>query len=516
MARPTHESERTTLVHSRPGDMTAPGESDVTVPTLVVLSGPKMGLRIPLGNGDTTIGRSRDADVQLSDESLSRLHAQVRWLPGDAYQIEDLGSRNGTLVNGQRLEVQQLLRPGDRIHLGPRVSLHYVLEEELEETSAEAEKMAAIGRLTAGITHDLNNVLTVLSANVGYVQDAIVQPSCDRAELTVCLDEMRIVTKRATEMIRRLSSFARGDQAQREPVDIAEMCEEIARFMGRVVPSRVTVETEITPDLPVEGNRVRLHQLLMNPCINARDAMPDGGRLRIEARMATREEVQELAEGAHGPHVLVLISDTGPGMDPETAKRAFRPFFTTKPDSAGTGLGLATVAKVAREHGGTVSLDSTRGKGVSVPILLPSLSRSKLAARATVDAPLSPSNADTSVPARVLLVDDEELLTRSASRVLRGRGHQVLVASNGAEALELFQRHRPDVVVVDLDMPQMDGTTCFRRVRELDPEACVLLMSGYNPSTADSELLAEGAVGLVPKPLDLRALSDRIHALRLT
>jgi two-component system, cell cycle sensor histidine kinase and response regulator CckA len=353
----------------------------------------------------------------------------------------------------------------------------------------------------------------VMTCGLSYMEDLDADTPLSASDVRECLADMRVAATTAADLTARLGVLIRrGEHALHERVSVSELCHEVIVLLTRIFPKSIVVESAIEPNLVVDGCRAWLHQLLMNPCINARDALAEGGVLRIEARTATAHEVAAHRELGAGPHLLLEISDSGAGMAPEVVAQAFDPLFTTKGAGSGTGLGLATVARVAREHGGAVVLQSTLGKGSSVRILLPLNSADDLvpSERPTLD-PKALAKPGTKMTQRVLLVDDDSAIVRSVARALTRFGHDVVEAADGFQALDQFQRlPRPDVVVMDVDMPGMNGSECFAQLRTLDPRVKVVFISGYADADIEARLRSEGARAFLHKPLALDQLASAI------
>lgn len=466
--------------------------------SLVVLEGAGTGTKVPLEQA-LIIGRSSACGLRLDDASVSRRHARIERNTGGDFVITDLESRNGIFINGEAVVDAHPLTPGDRIRVGTHVTVLFSLEDPMEGQLRQAQKMEALGRLSAGITHDLNNLLSVLSANLDFIQSKPVDTALSDADLQECLSELATATQRAAELTSRLGAFVRHEKDQHHSTNISDLCLEVARLMQRVLPAQIQLDSEIAPMLFVRGSRPLLHQMLMNPCINARDAMPNGGVLTIRAHLAGGED-----PARPDPTVVVTVSDTGVGMDPETLRAAFEPFFTTKPEGGGTGLGLATVQKICHEHGGSAKVASTIGKGTTVTIALPATERGPRTSHHT--ARFLPVNTPVA-GASVLIVDDEPDVARSAGRLLQQRGYRVTYAAHGREALERYDHGpAPDLVLLDLDMPVMGGRECLQRLRRLDSEANVVVVSGLWSEAMAAEMRDAGAANVLRKPLSDAAL----------
>jgi len=490
----THQSMRAIKIGGNPN-----------LARIVVLTGDRAGRKVTLDR-ELVFGRSRRAGLQLDDPQVSRHHARIRRIPS-GFQLEDLQSRNGTALNGEILRKPTALTFGDRIQIGSNLLL-FTHVDPLEDQVAERQKLEAIGRLGTGIAHDFNNLLGAVRASLDYLdelENAALQDEAVRASL----DDIRTASDRACDLTRRLLGFARRTHRTHGPVDVADLGQEVLKLLARTSDRAISLETEIVPAIHVRGDRSHLHQLLMNLCINARDAMPEGGRLMLKIRQATEEDLVRLPYRDRDAYVLITVEDTGIGMDEETRKRLFEPFFTTKADEAGAGLGLATVYEVVDAHGGYIDVDSAPNQGTTFLVFLPQDSASTV--RETADTPAQPGAIDVTASRpsmQLLLVDDEDVMRRSASRLLRKLGHVVEEAVDGQDAVERFEAAdpKPDVVVLDLNMPRMGGLQALVRMREIEPHVEVIVVSGYLENDVHRQLREAGVRSVLHKPFDLAEL----------
>ena len=296
------------------------------------------------------------------------------------------------------------------------------------------------------------------------------------------------------------------DQLRRHPEDTALLRRLIGEDVELVtLPSEEVGRVEVAPP--------HLEQVIVNLAVNARDAMPDGGTLTIETSNVDIDEAYERSHTAitAGRYVMLAVSDTGCGMDRETQARIFEPFFTTKPRGKGTGLGLATASVIVRDHGGHIEVDSERGKGTSFRVYLPAAQVKPVVRPRITQDHYSP------VKGTVLLADDEELVRYATRRVLEHAGVKVLAAEDGAKAVDLYVANRDTVelVILDLDMPNMNGEQAFKRLVEIDPEVKVIISSGYVLRERESQLRKAGVYGFLNKPYDSMTLMTTIaKALR--
>lgn len=506
--------EEETYTHTGLGVPRAPTTGPVRG-RILVLAGPQVGRKYLL-DGGIVIGRASDAAIRLDDSQVSRMHARIRPDGDGGYVIEDLGSRNGTMVNGEPI-TKHTLAFGDRVQIGSHTVLLFSHQDPLEDQVLQRQKMEAIGRLGAGIAHDFNNLLGAVVASMDFIGGLPDDTALRADEVQECLNDVRTAARRAAELTRRLLGFARRGPQRHGPVDVSGLCDEVVHLIRRAFDKSVEISSEVTPGLVVTGDRAQLYQLLMNLCINARDAMPQGGRIRIRAKLLTQAEVLAVAPLSNtSPHAVLTVTDTGMGMNAETRRRVFEPFFTTK-SVAGSGLGLATVYEVTTSHGGHIDLESEEGAGTTFSVYLPAPAQE---GRKVSVPTIERKRRDTQGPGPgvtgiVLVVDDKEVVRRSAGRLLRQVGHKVLFASDGQEAYDIYvaAETKPDLVLLDLDMPNVNGEQSFRMLKAHDPTVRVLFVSGYWDDVREHKLREMGGLGFLPKPYDasrLRVLVNQI------
>jgi CheY-like chemotaxis protein len=310
-------------------------------------------------------------------------------------------------------------------------------------------------------------------------------------------------------------AFSRKSDSSLSPLDLNLKVEEMVSMSQRVLPKEIAIETGLQADLPrVNCDAGQIDQVLMNLVTNARDAMPEGGRLTIETRgvVLGEEFCRRFIEVKPGDYALLTVTDTGSGMDQPTLERMYDPFFTTKEVGKGTGLGLSTVLGIVKNHGGHIFCDSAPGRGTTFNIYLPipaqDISRSTPGGESTRAEPHGGGR-------RILLVDDEQSLRALGSRALTGAGYDVLTASSGEEALNVLGQgsQPPTLVVLDLGMPGMGGLKCLRSMLELSPGLKVLIATGYAAEAQVKEALAAGAAGYVAKPFKRAELLAKIRSV---
>lgn len=496
-SRERGEPERPPEGTSAPAE---PAGEPVGPARLVVLVGAGVGTKFTI-DGDATVGRIADSTVHLNDRGVSRRHARIRRTAA-GWAIDDLESLNGTFVNGERMQSASL-RYGDRIRFGEQALLLFTRHDPDHEVHLRRQRLETLGRLSSGIAHDFNNMLGAIVATLEYLR-ASGDRKLAEPEIVDCLDDAQGAATRAAQLTRRLLAFARGDQRGHRLLDLTLLCEEAAQMIERIIPRSVGVQTHIASGLKVLGSHVELHQVLMNLFLNARDAMPDGGELTL----AARQDVAPGDEASKMPYLVIEVQDTGQGMDPATRSRVFEPFFSTKQRGAGFGLGLTTVRDMVEGHGGRVVIDSELGRGTTVSVYLPAAREADTLAALPSTEPPAPDR-DQLV---VLVVDDEDIIRRAFRRILERSGHRVLEASDGDRALKAYvaATPKPDVVLLDLDMPTAGGVPAMQALRLLDPEVRVLFVSGHTDQMTYDDLRELGALGFVEKPCKATELLDAI------
>jgi signal transduction histidine kinase len=336
-------------------------------PSLVCVSGADLGRSFRVGLDTVVIGRG-SVDIALGESDVSRRHACFGF--GDrGFEITDLGSVNGTSVNGRRIEGTVPVRVGDRIQIG-RTVLVFAQHDELEERVARAQRLEAMATLAGGIAHDFNNALSVVLCNLEVIAHAIAPHEVDALS---CVDEVRVATTAAAGLARRLLRLGRAEPMSFEAVPLEQLVSQTAMMARRRTKATIVLALAVPGELRVLGSYDELHQVVLNLCNNACDAMPDGGRLAITARAIELDGDGALARQlpAPGAYVEIEVTDGGHGMTEETMARAFEPFFTTKPRDRGTGLGLAMIHSTVRRHGGAIEVESTVGVGTTFRIALP-------------------------------------------------------------------------------------------------------------------------------------------------
>ncbi len=380
---------------------------------------------------------------------------------------------------------------------------------EMAAQAAAQDRLAAVGQLAGGIAHDFNNLLTVILGSADFAMEALAENDPRRADL----EQIQEAARRAVTLTRQLLAFSRRQVLKPELVSLNLLISDMEKMLRRLIGENIDLQTRLAEDLwAVEADPGQIEQVVMNLVVNARDAMPKGGRLIIETVNA---ELGEDYASRHlgvtpGRYVMVAVSDTGMGMDEQTRRRAFEPFFTTKKDGKGTGLGLATVYGIVKQSGGAIDIHSEPGKGATFKVYLPACDA--CAASVSRKEKITDASALRGVET-ILVVEDEETLRRLTRRALELQGYQVLSAANGEEALLEAERHDGDIhlLLADLVMPGLDGGQVFDELARRQPGLKVLYMSGYSDSTIVNRGFLRAGSEFLRKPFTLSALALKVR-----
>ncbi len=375
----------------------------------------------------------------------------------------------------------------------------------LAERLRQMEKMDAIGQLAGGVAHDFNNQLGGIMGYADMLLERLDEPTLKRYT-----EGILVSAQRAADLTKQLLAFSRKGQYRQVPVDLHDVIHEAVEILKRSIDRRIEIRRHLNASPAVtEGDPTQIQNALLNLALNARDAMPEGGELRFETEVVDLDEAYCAAarfDLRPGPFVCVRICDSGCGMPPEVREHIFEPFFTTKEVGKGTGMGLAAVYGTVTQHHGAINVYSEPGDGAVFTLYLPV---------ADVSAPPLPAEAaDASAlrGRRVLVIDDEEVLRAMATDMLEALGCVVQAEADGGAGVAYFREHAAevDLVILDMIMPRLAGKDVFRMLREIDPDARVLLASGYSASGGAETLLAEGAAGFLQKPFQQTALVDAL------
>lgn len=376
--------------------------------------------------------------------------------------------------------------------------------KKLELQFLRAQRLESLGTLAGGIAHDLNNLLAPITMGVGLLRLSEQSPT----NLDI-IDNIEQSAARGAQLVKQVLSFARGVEGARARVDIGRILQEVETIITSTLPKSIRIEMRCPCDLHrVLGDGTQLQQVLLNLCVNARDAMPNGGNLVIAARNVA---LPESASGASGKGVQIEFCDTGCGIAPEIVDRIFEPFFTTKELGKGTGLGLSTALGIVRSHGGTLSVASSPGNGSRFTVFLPALLEPKESAPApsAANAPLSRSGRGE----LVLVVDDERAILGIAGRALESFGYRPLLAQSGADAIGVFaaNRHHVRAIISDMMMPGMDGAALISTLRRINGPVPIIAASGLATEEQRDRAVQAGADYFLPKPYSAETLLSELR-----
>jgi two-component system cell cycle sensor histidine kinase/response regulator CckA len=368
-------------------------------------------------------------------------------------------------------------------------------KKKLEAQYLHAQRLESIGTLASGIAHDLNNVLSPILMAIQLLQIRFTDEDSQRL-----LSVLQENTERGAEMVKQVLSFARGAQGERIALQLKHLIREMVKTLKSTFPKSIEIKATLAEDLrPVSGDATQLHQVLMNLCVNARDAMPYGGKLTIEAEDIYIDETYASMniEAKPGSYVLITVSDTGVGIPAEIIDKIFDPFFTTKETGKGTGLGLSTVIGIVKNHSGFVNVYSEVGKGTRFKVYLPvaDIGHLRQAEESRNEVPCGHGEL-------ILVVDDELAIREIARQTLENHGYSVLTADDGAEAVALYAQHKDEIkaVLTDTMMPYMDGPATVRALSKLNPQVRVIATSGLDANGILVESTGAGVRAFLSKP----------------
>ncbi len=381
-------------------------------------------------------------------------------------------------------------------------------KKKLEAQLQQAQKMEAIGTLAGGVAHDFKNILQTI---MSYSQIMLIKKEPGDPEIS----KLKAIEKsvgRASDLANRLLIFSRKVESNLGPVDLNHEVSEVSRILRRTIPKMISVETQVEEELGIiNADTGQLEQVMINLAVNARDAMPEGGKLTFETRNVTLDEdyCKNHLGVTPGDYVLLRVSDTGNGMSEEIREHIFEPFFTTKETGEGTGLGLAMTYGIVKSHHGYITCDSGPGKGTTFEIYFPVLEEAD---------EFDFDEEEFKIPVKtgnetILLVDDEKDILDLGKEILTSFGYELITAQDGESALDLYKRKcdRIHLIMLDLIMPGMGGAQCLERLLEINPEAKVIIVSGHTAKGPSKKLIEKRAKGFVGKPYDTRKILSLIR-----
>ena len=384
-------------------------------------------------------------------------------------------------------------------------------KKRMESQFLRAQRMESIGTLAGGIAHDLNNVLSPILMAIDMLQLRVTDENSKK-----WFEVMRSNAERGGSMVRQVLSFARGVEGERVALQPKHLIKEIVKILRETLPKSIEINFQVPTDLwIISADATQMHQVLMNLCVNARDAMPEGGSITIKAENVFVDEnyARMHIEAKPGRFVVITVSDTGPGMTGEVQSRIFEPFFTTKEMTKGTGLGLSTALTIVKSHGGFINVYSELHKGSQFSVYLPALDMP-----GTIDSAAAQTDLPLGNGELILVVDDEESIREITRGTLETFGYTVLTASDGTEALALYADKKNEIAVVltDMVMPFMDGPATIRALQRMNPKVKIIAASGLGTGHRAGEGTLEGVSVFLNKPYTaeklLKTLAEVLRA----
>jgi two-component system, cell cycle sensor histidine kinase and response regulator CckA len=444
--------------------------------------------------------KERDLNPEPRQESFDSLAG------GSGWSGRTIGRRkDGTLYNTD-VSISPVRDPRGKIANFVGLERDVTQEIQLQNQLFQSQKMEAVGTLAGGIAHDFNNLLTVVQ---GFSELLLAEKDQKHPEYAD-LKKIFHAAQSGAELVKRLLMFSRKSEPKPVPMKLNKQIVQVEKLLRHTIPKMIDIRLDLSSDLPdVNADPSQIEQVLMNLAVNARDAMPDKGKLTVRTDIVTLDEEYcgLHIEANPGEYVVLEVSDTGHGMDKETVEHIFDPFFTTKEMGRGTGLGLAMVYGIVTQHNGHITVYSEVGKGTTFRVYLPAI-EGEVETDVETTRIMPAFGTET-----VLLVDDEEFVRELGARILTKHGYTVLQAVNGKEGLDLFKKERSQVslVILDLIMPEMGGTECLKELLKINPNVKVLVASGYSADASVKETIQMGAKGFVTKPFRFKELLQTVR-----
>ncbi len=456
-----------------------------------------------------TLGKN-PRDLVKSGQQTAAFYAELRTTiqAGQVWHGELVNRRKDGTLYTEDMTITPLRGASGAVTHFIAIKQNISERKELEKQLLRSQRLESVGRLAGGIAHDLNNILSPVMLALPLLRAALRDPN-----MLSLVDLVETSTKRGAGIIKQLLTFSRGLKGERVPLQLSLLVREMRSIMRETFPKNITIQLQLPTEVPlVLGDTTQLHQVLMNLCVNARDALPDGGELTLSLETLTLDTAAAAAiPGARaGSFVVLGVGDNGTGIAPEIQEKIYDPFFTTKAVGKGSGLGLSTTLGIVRSHAGFIQVRSAPGQGTLFRVFLPVSIESLLVDSAiAAEVPTAPQGHGE----QVLVVDDEAHLRFLARKILEGNGYRVLLAEDGAEALRLLESGNglPQVVLTDLLMPRMDGLTLIHALRQLPVPPKIAVMGGIPPPPETLQELGLTAQAFIAKPFDAATLLETLH-----
>ncbi len=455
------------------------------------------------------------------EEALSGNFVALLRTRQDAVELLEMVRQQGIV---DRHELEMLQRDGDPVYVVARVigrfsngeltELQVYLfndtkRKRLEQQLVQAQKMEGLGTLAGGIAHDFNNILAIILGYTNRLESFRTKPK----DVPGAIKVIKEAVERGAALVQQLLTSARQTEASFSSLDLNALVRELEKMLQATFPKMINFELHLQPDLPpITADRSQIHQVVLNLCVNARDAMQQGGTLTLETAMVPGPQLMETFTGvAAQNYACIRVRDTGSGMSREVKSHIFEPFFTTKERGKGTGLGLSVVYGVVNNHRGFVQVESEPNAGTTFLVYLPV--EHSAAERGGEGGSRIPRGQ--TAPQTILLVEDEEMLRDLGVEILEGEGYRVIAAKDGMEAVEFFEANRDEIglVICDLGLPRLGGREAFLKMKEMKPAVRVIVASGYLEPAIRSEMLKAGVLDTIQKPYDFNVLLAKIRSV---
>ena len=455
--------------------------------------------------------------IQHSDGSIRWVACQVQVFDDDTGKpvrmigaTQDISDRKQTesvlRKAKDELERKVVERTAELVSVNSQLQLELEERQRAEQKLLHIQRLESLGILASGIAHDLNNILTPILMSVQLIE---MQRHLDFER---CQQPLKIIedsARRGAAVVKQVLLFARGVEGERTLLQLRQIIGEIQQVVQATFPKSIEVHTQVAPNLwSVRGDTTQLHQVLMNLCVNARDAMPNGGTLSICAENLFIDEhyARLNLEAQVGPYTVMTITDTGAGIPPEVMERIFEPFFTTKSVGSGTGLGLSTVIGIVKSHGGFVNVCSEVERGTEFKVYLPAAEGTETVAASDIKLPLGHGEL-------ILVVDDELAIREITRTALETYSYKVLTASDGIEAIALYVQHKQEIsaVLMDMMMPAMDGATAIAVLQKMNPQISIIALSGLASNQKVAGAAGPGVKAFLSKPYTAKQLLHTIN-----